>query len=418
MPRSSTTAGTLTSLSSSSVRPLGDAAEHLDLHALDGGALGEGHGQAAEQAGQRHERAEHLAVLGGDRGQVHRGGHRAAVQRGGDLLGGLQAGAVGGLRGGGAQVRGDDDVGVAEERVVGDRLGAEDVERRAGDLAGVQRVLERLVDDERAAGHVEHAHAVLHLREGLRVEPALGLRRLGQVQREEVRHGVDVVGGRRLLHAQLAVALGPHEGVEGHDAHAEPLCALGDELADAPEAEHPEHLVLQLHPGVLRALPAALHEGGVGLGDVAREGEQQRERVLGRGHHVGLRSVGHDDAALRRRGDVDVVDAHPGAPDRAQARGVLEQRGVDLRGRADEQAVERADALGELVGAQAGGHVDLEALVAQERDAGVPDLLRDEDLRHARRSTTQSMHAVSACTSSGSIAGNMPTRSWLRPSLR
>ena len=33
-------------------------------------------------------------------------------------------------------------------------------------------------------------------------------------------------------------------------------------------------------------------------------------------------------------------------------------------------------------------------------------------------STIQSMHAVSACTSPGSTAGNMPTRSWLRPSLR
>ena len=28
------------------------------------------------------------------------------------------------------------------------------------------------------------------------------------------------------------------------------------------------------------------------------------------------------------------------------------------------------------------------------------------------------MHAVSAATSSGSIAGNRPIRSWLRPSLR
>jgi hypothetical protein len=32
--------------------------------------------------------------------------------------------------------------------------------------------------------------------------------------------------------------------------------------------------------------------------------------------------------------------------------------------------------------------------------------------------TTKSMQAVSALTSSGSTEGNMPTRSWLRPSLR
>ena len=35
-----------------------------------------------------------------------------------------------------------------------------------------------------------------------------------------------------------------------------------------------------------------------------------------------------------------------------------------------------------------------------------------------RRSTTQSTHWVSASTSDGSTAGNMPMRSWLRPSLR
>ena len=37
---------------------------------------------------------------------------------------------------------------------------------------------------------------------------------------------------------------------------------------------------------------------------------------------------------------------------------------------------------------------------------------------YATRSATQSTHAVSACTSLGSIAGNIATRSWLRPSLR
>ena len=31
---------------------------------------------------------------------------------------------------------------------------------------------------------------------------------------------------------------------------------------------------------------------------------------------------------------------------------------------------------------------------------------------------TQSMHVVRAATSSGSTAGNIPMRSWLRPSLR
>ena len=53
--------------------------------------------------------------------------------------------------------------------------------------------------------------------------------------------------------------------------------------------------------------------------------------------------------------------------------------------------------------------------VKWRRSVGVTptDLLRPQ-----RRSATWSMQAVSALTSSGSTAGNMPTRSWLRPSLR
>src|SRR5207253_11071321 len=73
--------------------------------------------------------------------------------------------------------------------------------------------------------------------------------------------------------------------------------------------------------------------------------------------------------------------------------------------------------------------VDVEA-VAQERDARVPELLRDEVLdalvvreiggepHSAILSATHAMHAVRACTSAGSVTGNMPSRSWLRPSLR
>ena len=84
--------------------------------------LGQRRGDPAEPLGERDERAEHLHVLRGDRGDVHGGGDDAAGEGGDDLLGGLHAGAVLGLRGGGAEVRRDDDVGVAEERVIGDRL--------------------------------------------------------------------------------------------------------------------------------------------------------------------------------------------------------------------------------------------------------------------------------------------------------
>src|SRR3954454_11865192 len=47
-----------------------------------------------------------------------------------------------------------------------------------------------------------------------------------------------------------------------------------------------------------------------------------------------------------------------------------------------------------------------------------PDPRVVEPVETQRRSTTWSTQAVSASTSVGSIAGNIATRSWLRPSLR
>ena len=147
------------------------------------------------------------------------------------------------------------------------------------------------------------------------------------------------------------------------------------------------------------------------------------------------RSVRHDDAALGRRLDVHVVDADARPPDRSQAPGAGDQLGGELGGRADHDAVVLCDALGELLGAPVHPDVHVEVL-AQQRHPGVADLLLDEDLgalpglallaRGVRRrgahrvvlSSTQSMHAVRACTSEVSTAGNIPIRSWFRPSLR
>ena len=95
--------------------------------------------------------------------------------------------------------------------------------------------------------------------------------------------------------------------------------------------------------------------------------------------------------------------------------------------------VEQGDGVVPAVLAKAGTDVErLTGLVAKEVDSGVRDLLLDQHPRQrvgqgrcaAHRltpgalSTTQSTEATSASMSAGSIAGNIPTRSWLRPSLR
>src|SRR4029079_614297 len=95
----------------------------------------------------------------------------------------------------------------------------------------------------------------------------------------------------------------------------EPRGAARDLLADAAEAEHAERLARQLDPAVRLALPPSLLQRRMRLRDVARERDEQADRVLRRGDDRRLRRVRDDDAAPRRGLDIDVVDADACAPD-------------------------------------------------------------------------------------------------------
>ena len=79
------------------------------------------------------------------------------------LLGGVDPGPVLGLGGRGAEMRRDDDVVALEQRVLGERLLREDVERDAGDLARLEPALDRVEVDQLAAGAVDDPHPVAHL---------------------------------------------------------------------------------------------------------------------------------------------------------------------------------------------------------------------------------------------------------------
>jgi hypothetical protein len=109
--------------------------------------------------------------------------------------------------------------------------------------------------------------------------------------------------------------------------------------------------------------------------------------VLGGGDHVGLRRVGHDDAALGGGGHVDVVDADARAADGLQVGGLVDEVGRHLGGRPDQQAVVLADALREIEALDVERGVDVEVLLEQVDAAGA-DLLGHEDLGHATASTT------------------------------
>ena len=111
-----------------------------------------------------------------------------------------------------------------------------------------------------------------------------------------------------------------------------------------PSADDAERLVADLGAGELGALPLAGAQRRVGLRDLARQREHQRDRVLGGGDVVAAGRVHHHDAALGRGRDVDVVDADAGAADDLQlAVPASMMSAVTLRAAADDQRVVFAD---------------------------------------------------------------------------
>ena len=179
---------------------------------------GQLHRDAAELRGERDVRPERLELLGADHGDVHGVRDEPAVERGDDLLGDDHARAILRLVGRRGEVRRDDDVVELEQRARV-RLFGEDVERRAGDLAALQRVDESGLVDQLAARRVDDPYAVAHLRERRRVRATARLRRERQMQREELGSGVDALRRLDPLDAELAKAVGGDERVVG-DARA------------------------------------------------------------------------------------------------------------------------------------------------------------------------------------------------------
>ena len=300
--------------------------------------------QPAELCGKRNERSEDLEIRLVDDRDVDRVRDEPSLERRHDLLGDDHAGPVLRLVRRRREMRRHDDGVEPEQRTVV-RLGGEHVQSRACELAGLERLRERLLVDERTPGGVDESGAVLHLRDRLAVDhPA---RLVGQrgMQREEVRHGEhrgDVV---RVLDADSLEPLVGDERVVGDDLHPEPYGATGYLLADPAETEDAERLALQLDASPLRPLPTALLQCGVRLWDVARERDHEADRLLGGGDDCRLRSVDDDDPAAGRRLHVDVVHSDPGAPDHLQIRGAFDEIRGELRRGANHDRVVALDDL-------------------------------------------------------------------------
>src|SRR4029453_13390092 len=173
-----------------------------------------------------------------------------------------------------------------------------------------------------------------------------------------------------------------------------------DDRADIAAADEAERLAghLDAHETVL--FPFAGLGRGVGLGQLAGEGEHQGDGVLGSGDRIAERRVHHHHAARRGCRDVDIVDSDPGAPDDLQVAGCVEQRLGYLGRGADREAIILADDRLQFVRRLAGDLVDLDSAVAEDRRRLGIHLVGNEDAdSHCNCSQAQSSHGPRASIS-------------------
>ncbi len=184
-----------------------------------------------------------------------------------------------------------------------------------------------------------------------------------------------------LFDAEMERALGRQIRIVGDHFHLQPDRAVGDDRADIAAADHAERLAENLDAEKLVLFPFAGARRSVGLGNLPRQRQHQRDGVLGRRDRIAERRVHHDDAARGRRRNVDIVDADAGAADHFEIFGLLQHFRRDFGRGADRKPVEAVDRRGKLVLvlAEIGLEIDLDAAILEDRDRGGRQRVGDEN---------------------------------------
>ena len=233
-------------------------------------------------------------------------------------------------------------------------------------MALFQHLLQGRLVDQAAARAVDDSNSGLGLREILARQYIAGLVGERRVERDEIgarEQGVEL----DLLHPHVERPLRRQERIVGDHLHPEPQRPVGDDRADIAGADQAQCLARQLdaHEPVL--LPFAVLGGAVGLGQLARQREHQSDGMFGGGYRIAERRVHDDDAAGRRGGDVDIVDADTGPTDDLEIGRRVEDVGRHLRRGADGKAIIVANDRLQFVLGEAGPLVDLDPIGSEDR---------------------------------------------------
>ena len=245
-----------------------------------------------------------------------------------------------GLLGGGTQVRRDHNLGMADQGVIRRRrLGVEDVDRRAGDLAAIEGF-------QRAASSIRPPRAQLMMRTDgfimaisrapirLRVSAVSGVCRVRKSQRPQRS------SSRATLSTPNSSALSAaRNGSKPRTVIPKPCARLATASPTRPRPITPRVLPSSCEPVNLVRSHLPDLRLSLALATFRASGQQQCHRVLGRRDRVSARRIHHHDPAPGRGRDVDVIDAHARANDRLEPGLAFQNLGRQLRARSDHDAV-------------------------------------------------------------------------------
>src|SRR5687768_4154538 len=259
---------------------------------------------------------------------------------------------------------------VGQRRALAFAFGDVDIERGAAQRSiGAERLEQRGLVDDTAAGDVHEERARLHASELGPADHPPGVGRERDVERDEVALGEDLVrvGEVDALGGESSRALGAGMLDNADRAHAPCEAERRNPRPDRAEADDPEALASQVVAHELRLRPVRVPQVAVRQDDAPGERDHQPERELGDGLGAWAGDADELDPALVHRGDVEVVEPRARSDEEPQV-----GCGQDARAHADAAPEHDRLAVGrrrrELILRRADREPDVVSLV--ERDEG------------------------------------------------
>ena len=150
------------------------------------------------------------------------------------------------------------------------------------------------------------------------------------VQRDKISDCRGFCHFREEFHLKSTGPAGGEVRIVGNNAHTKGDCPAGKLGANAPHAQYGKRLLVQFHPLVVFSAPSAVFHGGMGLGNVAREGCHHAEGKLRGGNGIAGRGIDHNDAVLCCSRHVNIINPNTCPADNFQFFGNLKDFCRDL----------------------------------------------------------------------------------------